>query len=55
MLKLRLMPGMTLLAASLTMSLPAGEQSFDLTWHTLDGGGGTNIVGGAFELSGTIG
>ena len=28
--------------------------SFDLSWHTIDGGGGTS-TGGGFELSGSIG
>ncbi len=28
--------------------------SFDLSWHTIDGGGGTS-TGGGFDLSGTIG
>lgn len=32
----------------------AGGGSFDIPWYTIDGGGGTS-VGGAFELSGTIG
>lgn len=41
-----------LLAAIFTASLAATD--FDLTWHTVDGGGGTS-VGGAFEISGTIG
>src|SRR5215470_6909646 len=29
-------------------------QSYDLSWNTIDGGGGTS-TGGAFELTGTIG
>ena len=33
---------------------PIGGGDFDLTWHTIDGGGGTS-AGGGFELSGTIG
>lgn len=28
---------------------------FDLSWHTIDGGGVMRSTGGAFELSGTIG
>jgi len=32
----------------------AAAQSFDLSWNTIDGGGGT-AGGGAFQLSGTIG
>ena len=33
----------------------AGEAEFDLTWHTIDGGGVMRSTGGDFELSGTIG
>lgn len=29
--------------------------SYDLSWHTVDGGGGLGSSGGAFELGGTIG
>jgi hypothetical protein len=29
-------------------------QDFDLSWHTIDGGGGTS-TGGGYELSGTVG
>lgn len=35
-------------------SAKSGAASYDLSWHTIDGGGGTS-VGGAFALSGTIG
>jgi len=34
-------------------SAPGGE--FDLSWHSIDGGGLIKSTGGAFELSGTIG
>ncbi len=30
-------------------------QDFDLSWHTIDGGGETFSAGGDFRLSGTIG
>lgn len=30
-------------------------QTFDLSWHTVDGGGAMSATGGSFELSGTIG
>ena len=33
---------------------PIGGGNFDLSWHTIDGGGGTS-AGGGFELAGTIG
>lgn len=43
----------TLLAA-FTAAQTAGPPTFDLSWRTVDGGGGTSI-GGAFAVSGTIG
>ncbi len=33
---------------------PVGGGDFDLSWHTIDGGGGSS-TGGGFELAGTIG
>lgn len=30
-------------------------QTFDLSWHTVDGGGAMNSTGGAFAVSGTVG
>lgn len=33
---------------------PAGGNEFDLTWHTVDGGGMTPMVGGGFELNATL-
>ncbi len=33
---------------------PVGGGDFDLSWHTIDGGGGTS-TGGGFELAGTFG
>ncbi len=33
----------------------AGAPEFDLSWHTIDGGGVMRSTGGDFELSGTIG
>lgn len=32
-----------------------GDPDFDLSWHTIDGGGVMRSTGGDFELSGTIG
>ena len=49
---------MTLVAAGLALishaqaPAPAG---YDLSWHTIDGGGVMRSAGGGFELSGTIG
>ncbi len=41
------------LTAGAAALAPQGP-SFDLSWHTIDGGGGTSS-GGGFELSGTVG
>ena len=38
----------------ITIGLPAAAQTFDLSWFTIDAGGGTSI-NGSFELSGTVG
>ena len=40
------------LPASAMNSAPTPE-AYDLTWHTIDGGGGTSSAGG-FEITGTI-
>lgn len=37
----------------LLSTAPGAE--FDLSWHSIDGGGAMRSAGGAFELSGTIG
>ena len=42
-------------AAQTWTSRPALAQTFDLGWHTIDGGGGMFSTGGGFELGGTIG
>jgi len=45
-------------AAMMTIAAAAGTRAvgptYDLSWHTIDGGGGTS-TGGGFALSGTIG
>src|SRR5437870_9737110 len=33
----------------------AARAQYDLSWHTIDGGGAMSSTGGAFELAGTIG
>ena len=43
-----------LFCATAAALAPLGGGDFDLSWHTIDGGGGTS-AGGGFELSGTIG
>lgn len=37
------------------LGAPSAFAQFDLTWHTIDGGGGMFSTGGSFEVSGTIG
>lgn len=44
----------TLFCATAAAFAPLGGGDFDLSWHTIDGGGGSSS-GGEFELSGTIG
>ncbi len=43
------------LAAGAAALAPVGGGDFDLTWHTIDGGGGGSSTGGGFELAGTVG
>ena len=47
------MAGLTLFAATVCAEL-AGPQTFDLSWHTIDGGGGTSSAAG-FTITATIG
>ena len=42
-------------AALLLSAATARAQSFDLSWHTIDGGGATFSTGGIFEIGGSIG
>ena len=49
-----------LLATAFLLLAPAGSLAqsgggYDLSWATVDGGGGAWSAGGAFELAGTIG
>lgn len=44
----------TLVVTVLTTASAAAAQPLDLTWHTVDGGGGTSS-GGTYTLRGTIG
>jgi len=39
----------------LLLGVGIARASFEIDWHTIDGGGVTVSTGGAFELSGTIG
>ena len=42
------------LATGAVALAPLGSGDFDLSWRTMDGGGGSSI-GGAFALAGTVG
>lgn len=46
--------GMTMFISGSTMGMML-IGGFDLSWHTVDGGGGMNSAGSDFKLSGTIG
>ena len=46
--------GAIILCAGAVALGSGGRSDFDLSWYTIDGGGGTSI-GGDFVLSGTIG
>lgn len=52
----RLSAALAFIAFTATASAlsPRGGSEFDLTWFTIDSGGGTS-AGGGFEVSGTIG
>lgn len=52
--KFSIMFAMAALCIAAAFAQEFGPGSYDLTWNTIDGGGGTSI-GGSFELSGTIG
>ena len=47
--------GSIVLCAGVGALAPFGGGDFDLSWHTIDGGGGSSSTGGGFELAGTIG
>jgi hypothetical protein len=49
---LLLIPIMALLIVSIAVAQSSGN--YDLSWSTIDGGGGSSI-GGSYSLSGTIG
>ena len=51
--KLNLFAGICSVVA--VLAVQAAAQPFDLTWHTIDGGGLTFSTGGTFSLGGTIG
>src|SRR5262245_58150211 len=46
---------LAILTTSVLAIVSAGPPEFDLSWHTIDGGGATFSTGGGFELGGTIG
>ncbi len=51
---IRMLPAIGCIAAAV-FSTTAQAQTFDVSWHTIDGGGITVSSGGIFELGGTIG
>jgi hypothetical protein len=56
--RLRTMRGPLLAACFLLLASPVLAQSgegYDLTWSTVDGGGGTLTTGGVYSVIGTIG
>ena len=53
-MKIRAAHVLTAFAGCLATASIANAQPYDLSWFTIDGGGGTS-TGGAFSLSGTIG
>src|SRR5438552_3428564 len=48
-------PRLLVIIGGLLVSIPVSAQSFDLSWHTIDGGGATFSTGGTLQLGGTIG
>ena len=51
-----ILPALAALLAAFTMlSYAQTAGDYDLTWSTVDGGGGTFSTGGTYELGGTIG
>ena len=47
--------GFAFIVASALLIATSASAQFDLSWRTIDGGGDMFTIGGAFELSGTIG
>ena len=44
-----------LLAIAVSLSAAVAPAQFEISWQTIDGGGGMSSVGGTLELAGTIG
>ena len=44
-----------LLAIAVSLSAAVAPAQFEISWQTIDGGGGMSSVGGALELAGSIG
>lgn len=44
-----------LLAGLLGMAQAQAGSGYDLSWHTIDGGGASSATGGGYALAGTIG
>lgn len=44
-----------LLTTAVSLSAAVAHAQFEISWQTIDGGGGLSSGGGTFELAGTIG
>lgn len=49
------MSRVTTIILGLILTASTASAQFDLSWHTIDGGGATFSTGGTFRLGGTIG
>ena len=47
--------GSIVLCAGVAALAPLGGGDFDLSWNTIDGGGGGSSTGGEYKLAGTVG
>lgn len=48
-------PRYLLIISILMCAAPLAPAQFELSWYTIDGGGGRSSTGGGFDLAGTIG
>jgi hypothetical protein len=56
MIRKRLLSFILIIAAFLLVTFVAyAQDGFDLSWSTVDGGGGTFSTGGDYSLGGTVG
>jgi len=55
LVSLLLVGGVIFHQAQVTALAQQSQQDYDLSWHTIDGGGHTWSTGGAYALGGTVG